>query len=657
MPNNKEKIITGYPHIDLPWMDSYPSESLSKKYQDESIYDFFLRCSKGREDNVATDFYGSKITYGQMIENIENLSKGLAAIGVNRQDRILSILPTLSTTANLFYATSKVGGVSDFYDPRPDSINPAINGRKMLSIIKKERIKHIIVFDQCYEILFSTIENELKELGIESVVIFSSSDAMNLKGKTGFLLDEIDKNGYNLASLRRLKEKLAEMKKNEEHIKEVLSKSSLRILRYNDLVENSRFVTVQSNKFIPNELAIIVHTSGTSGAMPKALPLTNENMNKHVQQIFATGDTYQPGDSVFQMLPYFASFGVGDVAHYGFCCGATMIQIPEFTPDDLPRRIYRTKPNMIVAAPTMLNPLLDNHYLDGKDLSFLKRITVGGGEYPRQKEVVEFLKAHNAEKCRVEYGYGLSQTAGSTNIAYRKEDPIGSVGKPLPYTIVALVDPLTGNALKFDDDTPILTGEAYISGPSVTSGILDGEVVAPHTQIDGIDFLPTGDLINMDREGNMSFNTRLDRTFTRFDGYKYKPYVMEEIIKEDPRVVECVITEYHDELMNGFMPIANIVLDSNYSFGEQFNIIKEIVLNELANNPNISTRQIPAKIRILSEIPLTKNSKYNYKLLRAMGINGEEFTVAIEETNLAVGDIKVLEPNKINRQLTKKPIK
>ena len=656
MPNNKEKIITGYPHIDLPWMDSYPSESLSKKYQDESIYDFFLRCSKGREDNVATDFYGSKITYGQMIENIENLSKGLAAIGVNRQDRILSILPTLSTTANLFYATSKVGGVSDFYDPRPDSINPSINGQKMLAIIKKEKIKHIIVFDQCYEILFSTIESELKELGIETVVVFSSSDAMSLKGKTGFLLDEIDKNGYNIAGLKRLKEKLSGMKKNEAHINEILSKSSLRILRYTDLIENSRFVTVKSNKFIPNELAIIVHTSGTSGAMPKALPLTNENMNKHVQQIFATGDTYQPGDTVFQMLPYFASFGVGDVAHYGFCCGTTMIQIPEFTPDDLPRRIYRTKPNMIVAAPTMLNPLLDNHYLDGKNLSFLKRITVGGGEYPRQREVIEFLKEHNAEGCRVEYGYGLSQTAGSTNIAYRKEDPIGSVGKPLPYTIVALVDPVTGKTLKFDDSTKIITGEAYISGPSVTSGILDGEVVAPHTQIDGIDFLPTGDLINMDREGNMSFNTRLDRTFTRFDGYKYKPYVMEEVIKEDPRVVECVINEYHDEEKNGYMPIANIVLDKNYSFEEQFQIVREIVLKNLANNPNISTRQIPSKIRVLSEIPLTKNSKYNYKYLRERGITGEEFTIEIAETNLAVGEIKVHKPNKINIPYIMKPI-
>jgi len=652
----EKKELTGYPHIDKQWLESYPEQALKLEYPDESVYDFFVRSNFSRQDNIATDFYGYKISYGQMMENVENLAKGLVAIGVNRQDRILSILPTLSITADLFYATSKIGAVSDFYDPRPDSINQAVNGEKMLSIIQKEKIKYIVVFDQCYEILFGAIEEKLKEIGIDTIVMFSSSDAMNLRGQAGFLIDEIDKNGYNLQSLKKLKTKLAAMKKNEEHINEIVAKSKLKIIKYHDLINNSRFVRVKDNKFIPNELALIVHTSGTSGAMPTPLPLTNENMNKHVQQIFATGDTYQPGDKVFHMLPYFASFGIGDVAHYGFCCGTTMIQIPEFTPNDLPRMIYTRKPNMVVAAPTMLNPLLDSKFLDGKDLSFLKRITVGGGEYPRQRDVIEFLKNHNAENCRVEYGYGLSQAAGSTNIAYRKEDPIGSVGKPLPYTNVAIIDISTGKPLKFEDEKTMITGEAYIAGPSITSGILDGEVVAPHVEIDGKSFLPTGDLINMDIEGNMSFNTRLDRTFTRFDGYKYKPYIMEEIIKQDSRVVECVINEYHDEEKNGFMPIANIVLDKKYSYQEQLSIIKDIVLNKLANNPDISTRQIPAKFRVLDEIPLTKNSKYNVKLLRAMGITGEEFSVLIEETNLSVGDIKVVEPNKINIPYIMKPI-
>ena len=60
---------TGYPHIDKPWLDSYPKDALNQKYHDESIYDFFKRCNMSRQDNIATEFYGYKIKYGQMFEN------------------------------------------------------------------------------------------------------------------------------------------------------------------------------------------------------------------------------------------------------------------------------------------------------------------------------------------------------------------------------------------------------------------------------------------------------------------------------------------------------------------------------------------------------------------------------------------------------------
>lgn len=643
------KEITGYPHIDKPWLEYYDKRYF-EPLSEETVYDFFISNINGHLSSIATEFYGYKISYGKMIDNISNLAKGLSAIGVVKKDRILSILPTLSTTANLFYAASKIGAVSDFYDPRPDSINSTITGKKIIEIIKKEKIKHIIILDQCYETFFSKVEDELKEIGIESVVIFSINDAMNNRAQFGYLFDEIDKNGYNIDSLKKLKDKLSLMKKNNEHINDVLKKSKLNIIRYNDLINNSRYNKVINNVYSPNELALIVHTSGTSGAMPKPIPLTNENLNTHVQQIFATGERYSTSDSVFHLLPYFASFGIGDVAHYGFCCGAKMIQIPEFTPDDLPRKIYKTKPNMVIAAPTMLNPLMDNHYLDGKDLSFLKRITVGGGEFPREKEMQVFLKKHNAENCRLEYGYGMSECTGSTSIKYHKEEKIGSIGRPLPYMNYIIIDPTTRKPLKFDENHKIITGEAYVSSPSVSLGILDGETIVPHYVIDGIDCIKTGDLINMESDGSMSFNTRIDRTFTRFDGYKYKPYVMEQIISECDEISECIINEYYDEEKRGNMAIANITLNAEYINLDKKSIVENI-LNKLINNKDISTRQIPTKIRFLDEMPLTKNSKYDYKCLLEHKIDGREYTIEIDETNISVGEIKIIPPKSNSKKL------
>ena len=291
------------------------------------------------------------------------------------------------------YANSKIGGVSVFYDPRPDSINAKVNGKKLLEIIKKEKIKHLIIFEQCYIPFISQIENELKELGIDKVVLVSSNDSMTLKGKLGFLLDELDKSG-----LKALKEKIANMKKTSAELDEYIKKSPLQVLKYSELVERSKNVLAKKNDYTPDELSLIVHTSGTTGAMPKPIPLTNDNLNSHVHQIIAAGGKFEKGASVFQLLPYFASFGIADVAHFGFCCGSKMIQIPEFTPQDLPRRIYKEKPNMIIVAPAMLNSLLESKYLDKKDLSFIRRIVVGGDTFAMENEVKELLESHNAGK-------------------------------------------------------------------------------------------------------------------------------------------------------------------------------------------------------------------------------------------------------------------
>lgn len=50
-------------------------------------------------------------------------------------------------------------------------------------------------------------------------------------------------------------------------------------------------------------------------------------------------------------------------------------------------------------------------------------------------------------------------------------------------------------------------------------------------------------------------------------------------------------------------------------------------------------------------MPLSKNSKVNFKALEAEGLDGTEITINIEETNLSVGNIEIELPNnKIKRK-------
>ena len=636
-----EKTNTGYPHIDKPWMKFYDENKVNKPFPEMTIYEYFKWMNRNHQDLIATSFYGNNITYGEMMEKIDDTAKGLYSIGVRDGDRVLELLPTLAPTAHLFYANSKIGGVSDFYDPRPDSVSPKVNGEKILSIIDREHIKHIIIFDQSYIPLLSEIEDQLIERGITDLVVVSIDDAMNLKSKINFFAD-----GCNKYGIKDNIKKVLEMKKGSNEVKECLKKSKLNIITYFDLINNSRYTKPYTKEYVPNNLELIVHTSGTSGAFPKPLPLTNDNMNSHIHQLFAADYQYEPGTRIFQMLPYFASFGISDCAHFGFCCGANMIQVPIFSPEELPGDIIKSRAEVLTVAPEMLTPFLKSKKLSNVDLSFLKRITVGGGTFDREKDFIKFLKDHGATNCSVDTGHGMSEFAGSGAVNYGNHRVIGGMGAPLPYTTYMIVDSETKEPIRFKGNENTITGEAMVSGPCVTSGILDGNEIVHHYNIDGIDCIATGDSITMDRDGNMKFNTRIDRTFSRWDGFKYKSYIIENLIKQDERVENCVIVEYYDEYRMGNMPIAHITLRNNdISIDEQQQIIEELLEKYFFSNPSVSTRHIPSKFKFRDEMPLTPNNKTGYNILKKEGIDGTEFTVSFTESNLGISDLHIIKPS------------
>ena len=209
-----------------------------------------------------------------------------------------------------------------------------------------------------------------------------------------------------------------------------------------------------------------------------------------------------------------------------------------------------------------------------------------------------------------------------------------------------IVDSETKEPIRFKENENTITGEAMVSGPCVTSGILDGNEIVHHYNIDGIDCIATGDSITMDRDGNMKFNTRIDRTFSRWDGFKYKSYIIENLIKQDERVENCVIVEYYDEDRMGNMPIAHITLRNNdISIDEQQQIIEELLEKYFFSNPSVSTRHIPSKFKFRDEMPLTPNNKTGYNILKKEGIDGTEFTVSFTESNLGISDLHIIKPS------------
>jgi len=646
----REELKTGYPHKDKMWLKYYDSEFLKRKNPCAGIYDYMKAKTKNIQDYTALSYFGKKVLYGELYENIDYASRALTALGVKKNDRIMYLMPNIPETAYLMYGTTQIGAVADYVDPRPDSVDLKISAKKILDLFVEEKSNYIIALDQCYLAMIKPIEKELKELGIENIVVVSASDSMDLKATANYMLETA-----NFEGLKGLKNKLANMKKMDELIKEARKDSIIKVIDYRNLVRDSRYIKFEKMRYEPNKLDLIVHTSGTSSPKPKAIPLTNDNLNSYVHQTFGANMVMNEGDKALHMLPYFAAYGVVDVTHAGLCHGNNLIQIPEFSPANLGKLIKKYKPQTIIGTPTWFLNLMKDKNIKNVDLEFLKMITYGGDtmEYQDEIAVNEFLKAHNCNS-KITKGHGMSETCGCASFAIDDYNIPRTMGIPMPSMTYGIVDPETKKLIKFEDGQDEIEGELIISGPTVTSGVLDGKVIVPHYEYDDMDFILTRDIAKMNRDGIMEFLERKDRSFTRFDGFKVKPHELENMLKQDPRIKYCVVSPYFDEEKMGNMSMATIVLNSKEELcdSEKCEIVNDILNKYFIKNSNVSSRQIPTMFKFKDELPQTKMAKIDYNAIINEGITGDEVEVVLEETNISIGNIQILPPK--NKKMIKK---
>lgn len=633
-----KKEMTGYPSIDKPWLKYYDKEKFNYAFPKMNIYRYFCQQTKDCDDNIAMTYFGREITYAEMFKHIEDAAQMLTAVGVQSGNRILYLMPNIPETAYFFYGGAKIGAVSDYIDPRPVSINLGISAKQVLTLFQEEKIDFIISLDQCYLAMLKPIEEKLADLGVKEIIIVTASDSMNVTAKKQYLMETLNFNG-----LKSLGKEMSKRKNISKLIDKAIQNSPFRVWKYSDLISKCHDIPVTEAFYEADSLAVIVHTSGTSSSKAKSIPLTHDNLNCYVHQTFSANMPISKGDKALQVLPYFAAYGLVNVVHAGFCHVNNLILIPEFLPSNIGKLILKYKPQIFIGAPSWLLSFSADPIFNNKDLSYLKMITYGGDsmEISDEERINIFLKNHNCNTV-ITKGHGMSETSGCASYATGSYNVPGSVGIHMPYTTYAIVDPDTKEMIRFSDEQEYIEGEMIISSKMVTNGILDGKEIVLHRDYNGESYIFTRDIARMDKNGVITFLSRSDRSFTRFNGYKVKPHEIEEVIKQFDNVKYCVISPSYDDIKFGNIILADIVPKVEMrERREQVAFVERLLGEVFTNNENLSSLQIPVLFRFRSQLPLTSNSKVDYKALLNENLNGTEISVEIEETNISVGKITV----------------
>ncbi len=282
-----------------------------------------------------------------------------------------------------------------------------------------------------------------------------------------------------------------------------------------------------------SDLALLLYTSGTT-AVPRGAMITHGNLKSSVNSMSRLNHDIPQGP-VLHALPLSHSFGLL-LLNLANKWGCKSILLRQFEPTRVLESVERHGVAYAPVVPTMLMYLLQHPELGRFNLKSLRRVISGGAALP------EALRAafEKAVGCRVEQGYGLSETLAVV-AAYGEHDDyrIGSAGRAAPGVSIRIIDA---------ENRPLgarLPGEICVGGKHVTAGYWRDPEATSAAFAD--EYLRTGDIGYTDPDGFVYITDRKKDLIIK-GGENISPREIEEALHAHPAVAAAAVVGIPDPL-------------------------------------------------------------------------------------------------------------
>ena len=360
--------------------------------------------------------------------------------------------------------------------------------------------------------------------------------------------------------------------------------------------------TGQSGYAQPDDIALILHTSGTT-SRPKIVPLTQRNVCASARNIAATL-ALSPSDIELHIMPLFHIHGLIAGVLAPWAAGSSIFCTPGFNALKFFGWMKEAKPTWYTAVPTMHQTILSRAAgnVDVIAANPLRFIRSSSSSMPPQviAQVEEVFKTPLIES------YGMTEAAhqmASNPLPPAKRIP-GSVGIAAGPEI-AIMDN-DGNLLAAGE-----IGEIVIRGENVTLGYENN----PKANAEGFThgWFRTGDQGQLTPDGYLSLTGRLTEIINR-GGEKISPREVDEVLMDHPAVAQVVTFGIPHEKL-GEEVGAVIVLKAEQTATERD--IRDFAAKRLADF------KVPRKILFMDEIPKGATGKLQRIGLAAkLGLGG-----------------------------------
>ncbi len=356
-------------------------------------------------------------------------------------------------------------------------------------------------------------------------------------------------------------------------------------------IESNSEVLKYKNRTNPNDTALIIFTSGSSGK-PKGVETTNDNLyQSYISE--AQEFNFSSEDKYLASLPFYHIGGFA-IINRSLLSGGTLVLPKSLKQDDIVKSMGKDNPTIISFVPIMLKRLIETGISPNENM---RHLFLGGG--PSDDKLIHSAFQNNWPIVKV---YGSSETTAMVTACSgaELETHPASAGKALENVEINILDESKNSV------TTSIVGEIAIKSPTIAKGYLNDDTNWNSKIHKG--YYLTGDYGCLDEDGRLFVVAR--RTDLIVSGGE----------NIDPREVEVLLNKY-DGILESFVfsiessewgqiPVAILVLEKNTKF-EKNKLIENLRLN-------IASFKIPKKILVVDEIPKRTLGKVDLEKARGL---------------------------------------
>lgn len=564
-----EQKLTGYPSIDKPWLKYYSEETKNAKVPEFTVYENIYKNNVNHTDKVALIYFGNKIKYSYLFEQVENTKRALVALGVKKDDRV--VLYTSSTPEALYVilALCRIGATANM-------INPLFASEQARDRINETEAEVMVVLDQ----LYGKIEEVLPQTCVKTAIVIPVYASMS--GIT------------KVVATYKMKKKL----KYNEHL-----------ISWNRfLSRGDKNISVPDAVYEKDRPLVMVYSSGTTGAS-KAIVLTNDGINSIIFHYLSPEFPYEEVERFLQIIPIWFSTGIVLSVLTPVCLGVATVLEPVFSKENFARDIKKYRPNMTLATTGLWLYASKSKDLKNMDLSFLMYPVEGGEQVIPRVEIGmnQFFKEHNCNAAWLK-GYGMCELGSTVATDSASVHKIGATGFPIAGVTVAAFDTETDEEKRYNErgEIRVLSPcrmKEYYKNPEATENFF-------YKDAEGNLWGRTGDIGYVDEDGFIFILGRSNDVFTGENGQQYYCFDIENVILENENIAQCEVVGLSKGTYE--VPVAHIVLEDGCALSE-----KEIVESIHANCIKKLPREcVPCGYKLCGAFPVKNSGKRDMELIR-----------------------------------------